>query len=126
MALNENHVELDERQQYIFDEMCLAIDGAEDGTRIMSSTLDLVRLLLKRAEDSTLREDALADVSRFCLGLIRPSEPSQDDRNQRLREFAKASLKILIAKRTQTTLAARSATPPPALRRASDRLKNPG
>jgi hypothetical protein len=126
MAQAEDDIALDDRQQVVFDEACLAIDGTEDGIEIMTRTQDLVNLLLRRSEDSTLRDHTLGEISRFCLGVIKAPDLSQDYRIRRLRMFSKASLRMLIAKRPRTTRTGQPGTPPPALRRASDRPNNPG
>jgi hypothetical protein len=127
MAQTEDDIALDDRQQEVFDEACLAIDGTEDSIEIMTRTQDLVNLLLRRSEDSMLREHTLGEISRFCLGVIKAQDLSQEYRIRRLRMFSKASLRMLIAKRPRTTRAGQQpGTPPPALRRASDRPDNPG
>ncbi|RAU23177.1 hypothetical protein CU669_03175 [Paramagnetospirillum kuznetsovii] len=101
MAAAEGDIVLDEDQQTLYDEMCFAIDALDDGIALMHRTQDFVNLLLRRADDVALRDQTLAEVSRFFLGVIKAADLSPEYRIRRLKLFAKASVELLISKRPQ-------------------------
>ena len=121
MASATGDLVLDERQQALFDEMSRVIDGSDEDLQLMTRTQDMVNMLLKRAEDSGLRDQTLGEVSRFFLGIMKASDLSPDYRMRKLRMFSKASIRILIAKRPHM-VAEVQANPPESVtpRRASD------
>ena len=99
MARGIGDIVLDDGQQGLFDDMCRVLDTSDDDLALMAQTQDLVNALLKRSEDAGLRDQTLGEVSRFFLGIMKARDLSAEYRGRKLRMFAKATLKILIAKR---------------------------
>ncbi|OAN52265.1 hypothetical protein A6A04_00805 [Paramagnetospirillum marisnigri] len=99
MAAIGDTITLDDHQQAAFDGMCSIIDTVEDGIELLTRTQDLVNILLRRASDQDLRDHTLGEVSRFFLGIIKASDLSPEYRIRRLRQFAKATLHLLLSKR---------------------------
>ncbi len=121
MADAVRDAELDPAQQRLFDELDMTVDAAADGLALMHVAQNIVNLLLKRSEDRRLRDDMLAEVSRFCLGILQAPELSEHYRVAKIRMFAKAIVRIIIAKRPEVTSAEMAGVSPPAGgRRAMD------
>ena len=121
MARETGEVVLDDGQQALFDEMSMVIESGDDDIVLMARTQDLINMLLRRSEDAALRDRTLGEVSRFFLGLMKAPDLSAEYRGRKLRMFAKATLRILIAKRPMVAAEIAGAAPPlPPGRRAAD------
>lgn len=115
MVRGTGDIVLDPDQQSLFDEMARVIEATDDDIALLTRTQDLVNMLLKRAEDGMLREQTLGEVSRFFLGIMKTQDLSAEYRRRKLKMFAKATIKILIAKRPRI-----AATAHPPCRRAGE------
>lgn len=93
---------LDEAQQALFDDMSLVLDATDDDLALMGRTQDMVNMLLKRPGDAALRDQTLGEISRFFLGIMKTRDLSAEYRGRKLKMFAKATLRLLIAKRPIT------------------------
>lgn len=115
-------IQLSADQQALFGQMSALIDRLDDGIALMTATQDMVAGLLRRDCDAQLREQTLGEISRFFLGIIKAANLSDQYKLNRLRMFAKATVRIMLNKRPQ--VAAEAAAPPPAGhgRRATDAL----
>ena len=110
MGRSTGDIELNTEQMALFERLCQPILATDDELTMMQATQDVVSLLLRRDEDRALCEETLGQVSRFFLGIIKAADLSEHYRVNKLRMFAKATLKILLWKRPRLV----AATVPPA------------
>lgn len=112
---------LNAEQQALFEQMSALIDRLDDGIALMNTTQDMVASLLRRGCDAPLREQTLGEISRFFLGIIKADNLSDQYKMNRLRMFARATVRIMLNKRP--AVAAEVVSPPPGeARRATDAL----
>lgn len=117
MARAADDIILNEQSQRLFDQMLVIINSQSDGLALMNVTQDLAAELLRRNDDLGLREQTLAEVSRFFLAIIKAPDLSENYKMNRLRAFARATVKILLDGRVGNSVT----PPPPGLaRRATD------
>lgn len=121
MGRAANEVELSPEQSALFEQMSAMIDRLDDDIALMNATQDMVANLLRRNCDTSLREQTMGEISRFFLGIIKAPNLSGQYKMNRLRMFARATVRIMLNKRPMVAAEAASASPPPAeARRATD------
>lgn len=102
MAREADDVVLEGAAAVLYDSMRQLIDRQDDGMTLMTMTQDMVGELLRRDCDSVLRERTLGEVSRFFLGVMKASDLSRQYRINRLRSFARSTVKLLLRSRPAT------------------------
>lgn len=125
MVHTTDDMELSDEQQMLFDKMCALIDAQTDGLVLMAAAQDMVGELLRRGCDTQLREQALGEISRFFLGILKAPNLSEQYKMGRLKVFARATIKLLLERRAKQTAQALAAPPPGLARRAGDRISSP-
>lgn len=100
MARGAEDIVLEGASAALYDSMRQLIDRQDDGMVLMAMTQDMVGELLRRECDSVLRERTLGEVSRFFLGVMKTPDLSQQYRINRLRSFARSTVKLLLHSRS--------------------------
>jgi hypothetical protein len=125
MGRAANDIELNDEQRRLFERMSAVIDRQDDPLALMAVAQDLSGELLRREGDASLREQTLGEISRFFLGIIKAPNLSGQYKLDRLRMFARATVKILIHQRVLTETQAPAEHPPGLARRAGDPPNSP-
>jgi hypothetical protein len=120
MGRAANDIELNDEQRRLFERMSAIIDRQDDPLALMAVAQDLSGELLRREGDVSLREQTLGEISRFFLGIIKAPNLSGQYKLDRLRMFARATVKILIHQRVLMEAQMPAEHPPGLARRAGD------
>lgn len=104
MPREMDDVELEGASAALYQSMRQLIDRQDDGMILMSMIQDMVGELLRRECDSVLRERTLGEVSRFFLGVLKAPDLSQQYKINRLRNFGRSTVKLLLRSRSATAV----------------------
>lgn len=99
MGRDGEEIELEGEPAALYQSMRGVIDRQNDGMALMTMVQDMVGELLRRECDAMLRERTLGEVSRFFLTIIKASDLSSQYKINRLRSFARATVKLLLHRR---------------------------